>query len=195
MEVCNQLAFARRPSTQAIYQSKWNIYRKWCRKSGKSVSNPTLPKIANFLLFLFKEKNLSVSAIKGYRLMLSFVFRFKLPLIASSKVLKDLIKSFYLQRPIHRSTSFSWDLNKVLVALRSPPFEPLSSISLRHLTQKCLFLVSLTAARRVGELQALSFPMAKQEDNIALTLLWQILINPSSQIKITGNLLIYAKKD
>ena len=40
--------------------------------------------------------------------------------------------------------------------LRGPPFEPLSSCSLRDLAQKVLFLVSLATARRVGELQAVS---------------------------------------
>ena len=40
--------------------------------------------------------------------------------------------------------------------LRGPPFEPLASSSLRALTQKVLFLVSLATARRVGELQAVT---------------------------------------
>ena len=40
--------------------------------------------------------------------------------------------------------------------LRGPPFEPLSSWSLRDLSQKVLFLVSLATAHRVVELQAVS---------------------------------------
>ena len=44
----------------------------------------------------------------------------------------------------------------VLRFLRGPPFETLASASLRALTQKVLFLVSLATARRVGELQAVS---------------------------------------
>ena len=44
----------------------------------------------------------------------------------------------------------------VLQFLRGPPFEPLASASLRALTQKVLFLVSLATAPRVGELQAVS---------------------------------------
>ena len=44
----------------------------------------------------------------------------------------------------------------VLRFLRGPPFEPLSTSSLRSLTQKVLFLVSLATAHRVGELQAVS---------------------------------------
>ena len=45
---------------------------------------------------------------------------------------------------------------KVLDYLRSPVFEPLTSCSLRDLTRKTLFLVSLATAKRVGELQAFS---------------------------------------
>ena len=44
----------------------------------------------------------------------------------------------------------------VLRFLRGPPFEPLASSSLRDLTQKVLFLVSLATARRVCELQAVA---------------------------------------
>ena len=50
----------------------------------------------------------------------------------------------------------SWDLEVVLRFLRSSTFEPLSSLSLRSLTKKVLFLVSLAMGKRVGELQALS---------------------------------------
>ena len=43
---------------------------------------------------------------------------------------------------------------RVHTLLRGPPFEPLSSCSLRDLSRKVLFLVSLATARRVGELHA-----------------------------------------
>ena len=56
--------------------------------------------------------------------------------------------SRYIQPP-------SWDLNKVLVYLRSSAFEPLQSASLRALSKKSLFLMSLATAKRVIELQAL----------------------------------------
>ena len=44
----------------------------------------------------------------------------------------------------------------MLSLLRGAPFEPLVSCSLRDLTQKLLFLLSLATARRVGELQAVA---------------------------------------
>ena len=170
-KVARQLTLARRPSTSRVYQSKWVTYRHWCSAQGHSISKPTLPKIADFLLFLHQSKGLSASAIKGYRSMLSFVFKSRLPSISTSYVIKDLIRSFTIQRPVVRESALGWDVNKVLLALRSPPFEPLRDISLRNLTQKCLFLVALATAKRVGELQALSSTVLKQGRDLVLSYL------------------------
>ena len=85
--------------------------------------------------------------------MLSGVFRFILPELSSHFVFHDLLRSFRLERSLPSSRLPPWDLQVVLRFLRGPPFEPLASSSLRDLTQKVLFLVSLATARRVGELQ------------------------------------------
>ena len=46
--VAEQSSLARRPSSRAIYQVRWSIYRAWCHNNGHSVS-PTLSKVADFL--------------------------------------------------------------------------------------------------------------------------------------------------
>ena len=152
--VAEQLTLCRRRSTRVNYQAKWAVYRTWCRAQGHSVSRPSIPKIAEFLLFLRKKKALSYSAIAGYRSMLSAIFKFHLPEISSSSILKDLLRSFMLERPRVPNHAPPWDLSLVLSFLRSDSFEPLSQVSLRQLTKKVLFLLSLATARRVGELQA-----------------------------------------
>ena len=50
----------------------------------------------------------------------------------------------------------SWDLDVVLGALNSPPFEPLGGADLKWLSIKTAFLLAVTSARRVSELHALS---------------------------------------
>ena len=117
--VVRQISFARRRSTNVVYQAKWDVFRCWCKKEGHSVSNPSLPKLADFLLFLHAEKGLSVSCIRGYRSMLSSVFRWKLPDLSSSSVIRDLIRSFSIQRPIAKVSPPSWDLDVVLRSLTS----------------------------------------------------------------------------
>ena len=132
------------------------MYRSWCHRHGHSVSRPTVAKVADFLLYLRRSLSLSYSSIASYCSMLSRVFRFILPELSSHFVLHDLLRSFHLERPLPSSQVPPWDLLMVLQFLRGPPFEPLATASLRSLTQKVLFLVSLATARRVEELQAVS---------------------------------------
>ena len=154
--VAEQSSLARHPSSRAIYQVRWSIYRSWCHDHGHSVSRPTLAKVADFLYWLRYTRGLSVSSLRGYRSVLSAVFCFHLPSLSSDPVIWDLLRSFRLssaERVLHPPV---WDLSKVLTYLVSPAFEPLSQASFRALTLKTLFLLALATAKRVGELQALS---------------------------------------
>ena len=88
--------------------------------------------------------------------MLSAVFRFQLPSLSSHPVLRDLLRSFALESATRQLRPPAWDLTLVLRFLTSSTFEPLAEAPLRVLTQKVLFLLAFTTAKRVGELQALS---------------------------------------
>ena len=103
--------------------------------------------------------------------MLSGVFRFILPELSCYFVLHDLLRSFHLERPLPSSRVPPWDLLLVPRFLSGSPFEPLSSCSLRDLTQKVLFLVSLASARRVGELQAVSRDVSLSGSDLYLSYL------------------------
>ena len=95
-DVAAQASLVRRPSSRANYQLKWTVYRSWCHSHGHSVSCPSLSKVADFLCWLLSVRGLSVSSIKGYRSMLSAVFRFQLSSLSSDPVLRDLLRSFRL---------------------------------------------------------------------------------------------------
>ena len=97
--VAGQLVFCRRQSTRLNYQARWGTYRKWCRDFGHRSSSPSISKIAEFFTYLFKRKGAALSTIKGYRAMLSAVFKFPLPEISTSPILKDLIRSFEISAP------------------------------------------------------------------------------------------------
>ena len=94
----------------------------------------------------------------------SALFFLTLPLIF---VLRDLIRSFRLQRPLSSSRIPPWDLS----LLRGAPFEPLSLCSLQDLSHKVLLLVALATACRVGELQAVSAVVSESGDDIFLSYL------------------------
>ena len=85
--------------------------------------------------------------------------------------LRDLLRSFRLERPLLSSRVPPWDLSLVLSFLWGAPFEPLSSCSLRDLMSKFLFLVALATARRVGELHALSAVVSSSGGDLFLSYL------------------------
>ena len=113
--------------------------------------------------------------------MLAFVFRTKLPKISTSNILKELIRSFTLERKKDVVSTPSWDLNKVLSALMEPPFEPLNEASLRNVTKKTLFLLSLASVKRIGEIQALSSKVARQGDDLFLSFLPEFIAKTESE--------------
>ena len=153
------------------YQAKWVVYRNWCARNGHLVSRPTVLKVVSFLLYLHRSLSLSYSSVASYRSMLSVVFRFVLPELSSHFVFRDLFRSSRLERPLSSPRVPPWDLSLVFSFLRGLPFEPLSSCSLRDLTQKVLFLLSLATARHVGELQALSSQVLSSGHDLFLSYL------------------------
>ena len=86
-------------------------------------------------------------------------------------VLCDLLCSFRLERLLPSSRVPPWDVSRVLAFLRGPAFEPLSSCSLWDFTRKVLFVVSLTTARRVGELLAVSAEVSSSGEDLFLIFL------------------------
>ena len=154
--VAEQSSLARRPSSRAVYQVRWSIYREWYHTNGHSVSRPTLAKVADFLYWLRYTRGLSVSSLHCYCSVLSAMFRFHLPSLSSDPVIRDLLRSFRLSSAERVLRPPAWDLSTVLTYFVSPAFEPLSQASFRALTLKTLFLLALATAKRVGELQALS---------------------------------------
>ena len=166
--VAGQLIFSRRLSTRLNYQARWGTYRKWCKDFGHRSSSPSIAKIADFLTYMFKSKGAALSTIKRYRAMLSAVFKFPLPEISTSPILKDLIQSFKISAPRPLFPPPPWDLDKVLQYLSGPPFEPLARASFLDKTKKALFLLAMATAKRVSELQALSFSVSFQGEDLVL---------------------------
>ena len=76
-----------------------------------------------------------------------------------------------------------WDLSRVLSFLSGAPFEPLSSCSLRDLSRKVLFVVALTTARRVGELQALSAVVSESGADLFLSYLPEFRAKAESEAR------------
>ena len=66
-EVAARIEAPQRSSTRAVYKSKWTIFLKWCDSHKVDFRAPSVSQIADFLLYLFKERKLQSSTIDGYR--------------------------------------------------------------------------------------------------------------------------------
>ena len=119
------------------------------------VSDPTIPDVANFLNYLFKEKNLKPSTITGYSTAIVDGLGMKCEEFSKSLELNRLLASFYRDKPVANRSVPSWDLALVLHALTKQPFEPLGKASLKLLNFKTVFL--LASGKRRSEVHAWTY--------------------------------------
>ena len=116
----------------------------------------TIQQIADFLVYLRREKLLSLSAVKGYRSALNSVFALRGMDLSASRELSMLMRGFKKSLSPQEVRPPEWDVTLVLSYLRGAPFEPLRQASLRDVTLKTLFLLALASAKRIGELHGFS---------------------------------------
>ncbi|XP_068101500.1 uncharacterized protein [Hyperolius riggenbachi] len=141
---------SRKKVTRVIYQKAWRVFNDWC--TNRSFNNRSLRSVLEFLQCGYK-KGLSISTLKVQVSALSVFLERKL---AQEDYIIRFFQALKRLKPSVRSRIPAWDLNVVLQGLCESPFEPLSQVSDKFLTLKTIFLIAITTARRIGELQALS---------------------------------------
>ena len=154
--VSNRIAVPQRQSTVKLYDYQWKCFCDWGEGRGVDPINPSVPNIAEFLLYLFEEKKLSVTTVKGYRSSISKMMQAKGIDISHNPDLNALCRSFLLERPLAQREVPRWDLGLVLSRLQKAPYEPMNTCMLADLTKKTAFLVMLATAKRTSEVWAFS---------------------------------------
>ena len=156
-EAADLASQGRRPSTLGLYSKRLRLYGEWCSSRTVTPSNATLGEVADFLLYVFNLGR-QVNTIRGYRSAIAAIHSGFADgsTVSDSTSLNHLIKGMFLKRPTLRALVPVWSLTSVLETLASAPFEPLHNCSLKYLTLKTVFLVSLASGRRRGAIQALS---------------------------------------
>ncbi|XP_068111872.1 uncharacterized protein [Hyperolius riggenbachi] len=149
-DLAETLLNSRKKVTRGIYQKAWRVFKDWC--ANRSFNNRSLRSVLEFLQCGYK-KGLSVSTLKVQVSALSVFLERKL---AQEDYIVRFFQALRRLKPSIRSRVPAWDLNTVLQGLCESPFEPLSQVSDKFLTLKTIFLLAITTARRIGELQALS---------------------------------------
>ena len=83
----------------------------------------------------------------------------------NSVQINSLIRSIKINQPIRDTQIPKWNLNLVLNSLTKPPYEPMLSASLKHITWKTTFLIAFATAARVSELRALDSQKVAHTEN------------------------------
>ena len=156
-EVESRIKAPQRPSSRKVYTSRWTLFSKWCDTNKVDIKKPSVAQIADFLLYLFKDKQLKPSTIAGYRIAIADGLGTYGSSISNSRELSRLISSFHRDRPKIDTHIPPWDLSLVLTALTKAPFEPLEETSMKHLTLKTVFLLALASGKRRSEIHSWLF--------------------------------------
>ena len=149
--VAAQIEAPQRGSTRSVYEAKWTIFAKWCLSNQRA---PPLKAIADFLLYLFRDRKLQPSTIDGYRSAIADKLGNSPINVSEDEDLPSLLDSFHRDRPKGRQGIPSWNLSLVLHQLTKAPFEPLKEASLKHFPFKTVFLLVLVSSKRRNEIHA-----------------------------------------
>ncbi|XP_029924002.1 uncharacterized protein LOC115371027 [Myripristis murdjan] len=144
------------PLRGAAYSYRW-LFAAWC---GSNQVDPYLASPQQILQFLQSQLEARKAAVT-LRGLVAAIKAVRIGEVALCAEDCALISRFL--QGAHRLTVRTagpavppWDLDVVLGALQSPPFEPLRGADLKWLSIKTAFLLAITSARRVSELHALS---------------------------------------
>ncbi|MGH0171934.1 UNVERIFIED_CONTAM: hypothetical protein FKN15_074097 [Acipenser sinensis] len=150
------LQSARADSTRSLYACKWKYFQAWyLARSHDSISCP-MSVILQFMQELL-DAGRSPSTLKVYLVAISACHA----TVDSMSPGVHFLATRFLRcaqrlRPPRRTVLPKWSLNIVLEALTKSSFEPLHAIELKYLSLKTAFLLAITSAKQISELQALS---------------------------------------
>ncbi|KAK0150202.1 hypothetical protein N1851_008886 [Merluccius polli] len=152
----NTILNVRAPSTRAQYENRWKLFSDWC--NGKAADPVRCPVaiVLEFLQFLL-DSGRSHSTLRVYVAAISSWHEgVNGATVGCHRLVSLFLRGALRLRPPRTLRAPAWDLPLVLEAMSLPPFEPLTQVGLKWLSMKVAFLLAITSAKRVGELQALS---------------------------------------
>ena len=180
-----------RDSAYVVYDAKWTIFTNWCSERETDPFQITVQQLADFLVYLFDTKGLSVSTIKGYRSAISRTIAISGgPDFGNNEFISLLIRNFSLEKPRQKILVPEWDLGLVLSSLNLSPFEPADQVDIKFVAYKCCFLLALASGRRRSEIHAFSISnscLRFNRDNSSVTLLTDPSFLAKNQIPDRGS--------
>lgn len=144
------------PSTQRNYESRWKRWFDWTKAHNISLTQPRRTHLANFLSHLSCVEGLSAASVMSHLSAVRTTIRQMGFPPLEDDMISGVIKAVNKRRDAQPRRIPNWDLSIVLEFLRGPVFSSPGELSLKLLSLKTCFLVSLATARRSCEVHALS---------------------------------------
>ena len=164
--VVDQMTQARCKSTNAVYKSRWSIFENFCRAGNQEPHTASPALVAEFLTHCFDVRKSNARTLQGYRSAIAANLKLSSGYDPGmDPILSQLIKSFFRARPVKDNTVIQWDLSVVLRYLKFGALGPTGLLSLRDLTLKTVFLLTLASGKRRGEIHALDNNVFKVQGN------------------------------
>ena len=156
--VIQYAAVPQRPSTAGLYDKQWEAFSKFCSDRSVHPLNSTEVTVAEYLVSMF-ENGAQPSTIKVHRAAILSVLTHTSPHMGDSKLIKNCIRRFEIERPRTRRVLPKFDVNLVLWQLLKPPFtnedgQSDRDIPLDTFVCKVAFLLALACGSRSSELHA-----------------------------------------
>ena len=124
-EVLERMPLVHAPATNKVYRSQWRLFESWCKSRDFDPLTATSVLVADFLVYLFKERKIQARSIEGYRSAIAFHLKRSTGYdLSDCSVLSDLVRGFKRERPPRPRLQVNWDLSVVLRFLRSAQFAP-----------------------------------------------------------------------
>ena len=139
-----------RDNTDQEYSYQWNRWTEYCEKQGIQTLAPTLEEYANFLSYLF-DQGYQYNTINVARSALSSTLAPMdgLPM-GQHVIISKLMKGIFNERPIKKSLFPKWDLNTVLLHIKT--WGPSSGLDLKYLSYKMIFILAMVCSKRPSTL-------------------------------------------
>ncbi|XP_044125830.1 uncharacterized protein LOC122933245 isoform X1 [Bufo gargarizans] len=150
--VLRTMSHSRAPATVKAYARVKRIFLLWCASHQVPSQDPPVSAILQFMQDGL-DKGLSPSTLKVQISALSAAFGRSLH---QDPLIKRFLKGAVRLKPSISRPIPQWDLSVVLKGLSGPPFEPLEEVDFKFLSWKVTFLLAVTSAKRISELQAFS---------------------------------------
>ena len=140
------------PGQKKTYSSAWRKWTCWCSERQVNPLSASLDSVLNFLASQF-DAGLEYCTLNVYRSALSATH----PQIEGFKVgehplVVQLLKGIFNSRPPTPRYTYTWDVSTVTSYLES--LGPNEQLSLKQLSRKLAFLLTITSAERGSELVA-----------------------------------------